>query len=166
MKITKSLLHVGVLGLSILASNVMAAVSADEAAKLGTTLTPMGAEMAGNAAGTIPKWSPMPTNAGAVDTKGFLANPYASEQPQFTITASNVEQYKAKLAPGQYAMFKRYPQSYKIVVYPGHRGAIVPDAVAAAAKRNATNAKLTDGGNGLENFKTAIPFPIRPVASR
>ncbi|NMF38861.1 DUF1329 domain-containing protein, partial [Pseudomonas sp. SWRI 103] len=60
MKITKSLLHVGVLGLSILASNVMAAVSADEAAKLGTTLTPMGAEMAGNAAGTIPKWSPMP----------------------------------------------------------------------------------------------------------
>ena len=33
MKITKSLLHVGVLGLSILASNVMAAVSADEAAK-------------------------------------------------------------------------------------------------------------------------------------
>ena len=54
MKITKSLLHVGVLGLSILASNVMAAVSADEAAKLGTSLTPMGAEMAGNAAGTIP----------------------------------------------------------------------------------------------------------------
>ena len=67
MKITKSLLHIGVLGLSILASNVMAAVSADEAAKLGTTLTPMGAEMAGNAAGTIPKWSPMPTNAGARD---------------------------------------------------------------------------------------------------
>lgn len=55
MKITKNLLQVGVLGLSIMAGSVMAAVSADEAAKLGTTLTPMGAEMAGNAAGTIPK---------------------------------------------------------------------------------------------------------------
>jgi hypothetical protein len=113
MKITKNLLQVGVLGLSIMASSVMAAVSADEAAKLGTTLTPMGAEMAGNAAGTIPKWSPLPTNAGAVDARGFLANPYGSEQPQFIITAQNVEQYKDKLAPGQYAMFKRYPDTFR-----------------------------------------------------
>ena len=81
MKITKSLLHVGVLGLSILASNVMAAVSASEAAKLDTTLTPMGAERAANAAGTITAWQPLATNAGAVDARGFLANPYASEQP-------------------------------------------------------------------------------------
>ncbi len=64
MKITKNLLQVGLLGLSLLASSVMAAVSADEAAKLGTTLTPMGAEKAGNAAGTIPAWTPMPKNAG------------------------------------------------------------------------------------------------------
>lgn len=160
MKMTKGLLQAGVLGLSLLATGVMAAVSESEAAKLGTSLTPLGAEKAGNADNSIPAWSPMPTNAGAVDSKGFLANPYASEKPLFTITAQNVEQYKAKLAPGQYAMFKRYPQSYKIVVYPGHRGAIVPDSVAAAAKRNATSAKLTDGGNGLENFQTAIPFPI------
>ncbi|BCQ64704.1 hypothetical protein PBOI14_64540 [Pseudomonas sp. Boi14] len=100
MKITKSLLHVGVLGLSLLATGVMAAVSADEAAKLGTSLTPMGAEMAGNAAGTIPAWKPLATNAGTVDSKGFLSNPYGSEQPLFTITAQNVEQYKDKLAPG------------------------------------------------------------------
>ncbi|MCZ3003964.1 DUF1329 domain-containing protein, partial [Acinetobacter baumannii] len=85
--------------LSIMASSVMAAVSADEAAKLGTTLTPMGAEMAGNAAGPIPAWKALPTTAGAVDAKGVLATPYASEQPQFTITAQNVEQYKDKLAP-------------------------------------------------------------------
>lgn len=160
MKITKSLLHVGVLGLSILASNVMAAVSADEAAKLGTSLTPMGAEMAGNAAGTIPKWSPLPTNAGAVDARGFLANPYASEQPQFTITAANVEQYKDKLAPGQYAMFKRYPETFKMPVYPTHRGATVPADVFAAIKKNATTTNLVSGGNGLENFETAVPFPI------
>lgn len=160
MKITKNLLQVGVLGLSIMAGSVMAAVSADEAAKLGTTLTPMGAEMAGNAAGTIPKWSPLPTNAGAVDARGFLANPYASEQPQFTITAQNVEQYKDKLAPGQYAMFKRYPDTFKMPVYPTHRGATVPADVFAAIKKNATSTNLVSGGNGLENFETAVPFPI------
>ncbi|KPY53874.1 Uncharacterized protein ALO48_04009 [Pseudomonas syringae pv. rhaphiolepidis] len=54
MKITKSLLQAGVLGMSLLATSVMAAVSASEAAKLGTSLTPMGAEKAGNAANTIP----------------------------------------------------------------------------------------------------------------
>ncbi|WP_236490217.1 DUF1329 domain-containing protein, partial [Pseudomonas syringae] len=160
MKITKNLLQVGVMGMSLLATGVMAAVSESEAAKLGTSLTPMGAEKAGNAANTIPAWSPMPKNAGAVDSKGFLANPYASEKPLFIITAANVEQYKDKLAPGQYAMFKRYPDSYRIPVYPTHRGATVPDDVFAAIKKNATTSKLVGGGSGLENFDTAIPFPI------
>lgn len=36
MKITKSLLQAGVLGMSLLATSVMAAVSASDAAKLGT----------------------------------------------------------------------------------------------------------------------------------
>ena len=160
MKITKSLLHVGVLGLSILASNVMAAVSASEAAKLDTTLTPMGAERAANAAGTITAWQPLATNAGAVDARGFLANPYASEQPKFVITAQNVDQYKDNLSPGQYAMFKRYPDTFKIPVYPTHRGATVPADVFASIKKNATSTNLVSGGNGLENFESAIPFPI------
>ncbi|MGC3575685.1 hypothetical protein, partial [Pseudomonas aeruginosa] len=42
MKTTKILLHTGVLPLSLLATQVMAAVTADEAAKLGTCLTPLG----------------------------------------------------------------------------------------------------------------------------
>ena len=160
MKITKSLFHAGVLGLSLLATSVMAAVPAAEADKLGKSLTPMGAEMAGNADGSIPAWKPMPKNAGTVDSKGFLSNPYASEKPLFIITAQNVEQYKDKLAPGQYAMFKRYPETFKMPVYPSHRGATVPDDVFAAIKRNATNTNLVSGGNGLENFETAVPFPI------
>ncbi|MCU1741579.1 MULTISPECIES: DUF1329 domain-containing protein [Pseudomonas] len=160
MKITKNLLQVGVLGLSLLASGVMAAVSADEAAKLGASLTPMGAEKAGNAAGTIPAWAPMAKTIGTVDSKGFLSDPYASEKPLFIITAQNVEQYKDKLAPGQYAMFKRYPETFKMPVYPSHRGATVPDDVFAAIKENATRTNLVSGGNGLENFKTAVPFPI------
>lgn len=160
MKITKSLFKAGVLGLSLLATSVMAAVPAAEADKLGKSLTPMGAEMAGNADGSIPAWKPMAKNAGTVDSKGFLSNPYASEKPLFTITAQNVDQYKDKLAPGQYAMFKRYPETYKMPVYPSHRGSTVPAEVFAAIKKNATTTKLVSGGNGLENFETAIPFPI------
>ncbi|MBR7199345.1 MULTISPECIES: DUF1329 domain-containing protein [Pseudomonas] len=160
MKITKSLFHAGVLGLSLLATSVMAAVPAAEADKLGKSLTPMGAEMAGNADGSIPAWKPLPKNAGSVDSKGFLSNPYASEQPLFTITAKDVDKYKDKLAPGQYAMFKRYPETFKMPVYPSHRGATVPDDVFAAIKKNATSTNLVSGGNGLENFDTAVPFPI------
>ncbi|CAI8760797.1 MULTISPECIES: DUF1329 domain-containing protein [Pseudomonas] len=160
MKITKSLFQAGVLGLSLLATSVMAAVPAAEADKLGKSLTPMGAEMAGNADGSIPAWKPLPKNAGTVDSKGFLSDPFGSEKPLFTITAQNVEQYKAKLAPGQYAMFKRYPDTFKMPVYPSHRGSTVPDAVFAAIKKNATTTNLVAGGNGLENFDTAVPFPI------
>ncbi|KAB0498618.1 DUF1329 domain-containing protein [Pseudomonas vancouverensis] len=160
MKITKSLFHASVLGLSLLATSVMAAVPQAEADKLGKSLTPMGAEMAGNADGSIPAWKPLAKNAGTVDSKGFLSNPFASEKPLFTITAQNVEQYKDKLAPGQYAMFKRYPDTFKMPVYPSHRGSTVPDEVFAAIKKNATNTNLVSGGNGLENFDTAVPFPI------
>ena len=160
MKITKNLVYVAGLGLSLLATGVMAAVPAAEADKLGKSLTPMGAEMAGNADGSIPSWKPLAKNAGTVDSKGFLSNPFASEQPLFTITASNVDKYKEKLAPGQYAMFKRYPETFKMPVYTSHRGATVPPEVFASIKRNATNPTLVSGGNGMENFETAVPFPI------
>lgn len=161
MKTTKYLLQSGALALSMLATSVMAAVSAEEAAKLGTTLTPLGAEKAGNADGTIPEWTGgLPTNAGTADDRGFLSDPFASEQPLFTITAQNVDQYKDKLTPGQVAMFKRYPDSFRMPVYTTHRTATVPQSVQDDTKYNATNTKLVEGGNGLENFKTANPFPI------
>ncbi|OLU23179.1 outer membrane lipoprotein-sorting protein [Pseudomonas sp. PA15(2017)] len=161
MKTTKRLLQTGALTLSLLATGVMAAVSADEAGKLGNTLTPIGAEKAGNADGSIPAWTGgLPVNAGAVDAGGFLADPFPNEKPLFTITAQNVEQYKDKLTPGQYAMFKRYPETYRMPVYTAHRTATVPDNIIAATKQNATNTKLIQGGEGLENFQLANPFPI------
>ncbi|MDP3815695.1 DUF1329 domain-containing protein [Pseudomonas sp.] len=160
-KTTRHLLQTGALALSLLASGAMAAVSPDEAAKLGSTLTPVGAEKAGNADGSIPEWTGgLPQNAGAVDSKGFLADPFPTEKPLFTITAQNVEQYKDKLTPGQRALFKRYPDSYKMPVYPTHRSATEPADILAATKANATATKLVEGGNGLENFQSANPFPI------
>ena len=160
MKITKSLFHAGVLGLSLLATGVMAAVPAAEADKLGKSLTPMGAEMAGNADGSIPAWKPCRRTPAASTARASCPIRTPGEKPLFTITAQNVDQYKDKLAPGQYAMFKRYPETFKMPVYPSHRGATVPDDVFAAIKNNATNTKLVSGGNGLENFETAVPFPI------
>ncbi|CAN7462997.1 DUF1329 domain-containing protein [Pseudomonas sp. LjRoot71] len=161
MKTTKNLLQTGALALSLMACSVMAAVSPDEAAKLGTSLTPIGAETAGNADGSIPAWTGgLPKTAGTVDSAGFLSDPFASEQPLFTITAANADQYKDKLTPGQLAMFKRYPDSYKMPVFPTHRSAGAPDFIYSAAKNNATNTKLVEGGNGLENFEQATPFPI------
>lgn len=160
MNNTRSLLQAGVLGLSLLATSVMAAVPAGEAAKLGNTLTPMGAEKAGNADGSIGPWQPLSKTAGSVDGKGFLADPYGTEQPLFTITAQNADQYKDKLSPGQMAMLKRYPNTYKLPVYKTHRGSTVPAEVFAAIKENATQATLVEGGNGLNNFRTAVPFPI------
>ncbi|MBC9250942.1 outer membrane lipoprotein-sorting protein [Pseudomonas alcaligenes] len=158
---SKNILQMGVLALSVLATSVLAAVSPDEAATLGTTLTPLGAEIAGNADGSIPAWTGgLPKDAGTVDSKGFLADPFANEKALFTITAQNVDQHKDKLTPGQYAMFKRYPETYRIPVFPTHRSVTVPAGIAAAAKSNAMTTKLVQSGSGLENFKEAYPFPI------
>ena len=160
MKTTTMLMQAGLFGMSLLAGAAMAAVSAEEASQLGSRLTPMGAERAGNADGSIPAWTPMARTAGTVDGKGFLSDPFADESPLFTITAQNVEQYRARLAPGQYAMFKRYPNSFKMPVYPPHRGANVPDDVFSAIRANATRTRLVGDGNGLEDFQTATAFPI------
>jgi hypothetical protein len=149
------------LGLSLLSAAALAAVPQEQIAQLGNHLTPLGAERSGNADGTIPAWTGgLARDAGAVDADGFLSDPFASEQPIFTIDARNVEQYKDRLSPGQLAMFKRYPDSYRMPVYASHRSVAVPDSVYSAARNNALNAKLVDGGNGLSHFQTAYPFPI------
>ncbi|WP_346840992.1 DUF1329 domain-containing protein [Metapseudomonas otitidis] len=159
----KTLLQSTALALSLLASQVMAAVSADEAAQLGTTLTPLGAEKAGNADGSIPAWTGgIGKDAGAVDAKGFLADPFANEKPLFTITAQNVDQYKDKLSDGQVAMLKRYPETYRIPVYPSHRTVNVPQAVQDAAKKSALYVQPINDGNGLAHFAESryYAFPI------
>lgn len=138
----------------------IAAVTEKEAAQLGVTLTPLGAIKAGNAKGTIPPWTGLTVNAAPVDAKGILTDPYAKEQPLFTITAANVGQYSQFLTVGQVEMFKRYPTTFKMNVYPSHRTATVPDAINAAARLNAVKTKLTNNNNTLEDFKDAYPFPI------
>lgn len=157
----KTILTTGALTLSFLASSAMAAVSESEAARLGNALTPIGAEMAGNAAGTIPAWTGgLPQDAAPISADGFVGDPYGADKPKFTITAQNYEQYKDNLSPGQIAMLKRYPQSYRLPVFETRRSAAMPQHIYDAAAHNARQANLVRGGNGLENFQTAVAFPI------
>lgn len=153
----------GALVLSLLAGSVMAAVPASEVAKLGTSLTPLGGEKAGNSDGSIPAWDGgLPKDAAPVDANGFLGNPFADEKPLFVITAQNVGQYKDKLSAGQLAMFARYPDSYRMPVYTTHRTTNVPDEINAAARISAEKTSLVEGGNGLRNFTDSryYAFPI------
>lgn len=148
------------LGLS--ATMSLAKVSPEQAAELGgETLTPVGAERAGNAAGTISEWEGGLSQLPAGYEPGQrLVDPYAADKPLFTITAQNVEQYGDNLSPGQQALFARYPDSYQMPVYPSHRSARLPDAEYALIKTGATETEMVTGGNGLVNFKANVPFPI------
>ena len=160
---TARLLSSGALALSLLAGSVTAAVSPDEAAKLGSSLTPIGAQKEGNADGSIPAWTGgLAASAGKVDGKGFLSDPFADEKPLFTITAQNVEQYKDKLSDGQLAMFKRYPETYRIPVYKTHRTVALPAEIDEAVRQSALNVQPINDGNGLSNFEKSryYAFPI------
>lgn len=148
---------------SLLGMSANAAVSSEEALRLGKDLTPIGAEKAGNSAGTIPQWTGgLPKDAGQENKDGFLDDPFAGEKPLFTITAENAEQYKTNLSEGQLAMFKRYPSTYRMVVYPSHRTAALPEDIYAAIKTSAMKTEAVEGGNGLKNFSESryYAFPI------
>ncbi len=159
MKLNKRLLASGILSAAMLAGNAYGAVSASEAAKLGDTLTPMGAEKAGNG-GAIPAWDGGLTTAPAgYKNDGIYVNPFPNEEPKFTIDQSNVDQYADNLSPGQIAMIKRYPD-YKMPVYETHRTAGYPDEVMKDTVANATSVELIKDGNGLGNYEMGTPFPI------
>ncbi|MEK1906341.1 MAG: DUF1329 domain-containing protein, partial [Pseudomonas sp.] len=158
----KQLILAGCYSLSLIAGQVLAAVAPEQVARLGAELTPMGAEKAGNADGSIPAWTGgLGKDAGAKDADGFLADPFAGEQPLFTITAQNVAQYQAKLSAGQLAMFKRYPDSYRIPVYPTHRSVNVPQRYQDTTRQNAARTQLAEGGNGLQDYQSGgLPFAV------
>ena len=98
------------LGAALLASGaVLAGVSADEAAKLKTDLTPFGAEKAGNKDGTIPAWDGGLAKSPAASTGGLPADQFPGEKPILTIDQKNVAQYADKLSEGQRALIAKYP---------------------------------------------------------
>ncbi len=157
------LLGLAPLALSLLASAVAAqSLSQSEIDSLGNSLTPVGAESSGNAAGTIPEWTGgLNANAGKPLADNFQTNPFAGEQPQFVITAQNYQQHREHLTPGQAALFERYPETYRMPVYSTHRSVGYPQDVYDQVKRTAGQARLVNNGDGIENFSHgSFAFPI------
>ncbi|OYO26328.1 DUF1329 domain-containing protein [Janthinobacterium sp. PC23-8] len=143
------------------AGTLHAAVTNEEAAKLGTTLTATGAEKAGNKEGTIPEYTGGLTKAPAAYKKGdgIRPDPFADEKPLFTVDAKNAGQYADKLTEGAKALLKKYP-SYRMDVYPAHRTVAFPKYVQDNTRKCALAAKTTHGGRSLEGCHAGVPFPI------
>jgi hypothetical protein len=145
---------------SLTAGSAWASISADEAKQLGTTLTPIGAEKAGNKDGTIPEYTggikpPADFKAGS----GFRPDPFASEKPRLVITGKDMAAQADKLTEGTKELLKRYP-TMRVDVYPTHRTVAFPQRVVDNTLKNATGAKTVEGGLGLENALPGYPFPI------
>jgi hypothetical protein len=148
------------LALAAVAGLSRAGISATDAARLGKDLTPVGAEMAANADGSIPAWTGGITKPPPGYKPGMHhPDPFASDAPIVTITPANADKYAAKLTAGQLALLKAYAD-YTIPVYPTRRSAASPQRVYDATKQYAQTAALTVGGNGVTGAVVGVPFPI------
>ncbi|HDY83735.1 MAG: DUF1329 domain-containing protein [Gammaproteobacteria bacterium] len=127
-------------------------------------LTPIGAEQAGNAAGTIPAWTGgLTTPPDSYLTGYHETDPFPGDEPLLQINASNAEQYAQHLSPGQQALLARYPDTWHMNVYQSRRTASFPDFVYEAIARNAKSARvLLEGRGGVEGARVSSPFP-RPT---
>ena len=137
-----------------------AAVSPDQAARLNADLTPMGAERAGNADGSIPEWTGGYTQVPAGYKSGDKrADPFAADKPLFSVNAGNMAEYAEQLAEGTQALLKKYPD-YRLDVYPTHRSAAAPQWVYDNTMQNATRATLEEATEKVSGAYGGIPFPI------
>ncbi|MEK8029794.1 DUF1329 domain-containing protein [Ideonella sp. DXS29W] len=149
---------------ALAAAAAQAAVTADEAAKLKTTLTPFGAERAGNADGSIPAWTGgYTTPVAGFKNGGRRGDPFAGDKPLYSITADNLATHAAKLSEGTQALLKKYPKTFRVDVYKTHRTAAAPAWVYDATFKNATSARLE--GETVRGAFGGIPFPV-PKSAR
>jgi Protein of unknown function (DUF1329) len=144
-------------------SSATASVSPEQAAELGKTLTPMGAELAGNADGSIPAWDPASTviPADFVPGSDHYVDPFRDETPLYTIDADNWQQYADNLTDGTKGVFETLgPKGFKMHVYPTKRSFEAPDWWYANNVKNATQANLIEDGQKIEGNLPGTPFPI------
>jgi len=149
---------------AVLAPCTQAKVPEEEAARLDADLTPMGAEKAGNADGTIPAWTgsmkgaPSHLNYGGDGSP--LPDPYAADKVMFSITAENVDQYADKLTAGQVALFKLRPATFRMDIYSTHRDAAYSQIQIDRARWNVTRTELGNNGETITNWTGGAAFAI------
>ncbi len=123
-------------------------------------LTPVGAERAGNAAGTIPAWDGgLHAGNRPVETlqTSRPPDPYPDDKPLFEITADNYMLHADKLSEGHQRLFQQYP-GYRMPVFVSRRSAAFPEGIYAATRANTATAKL-EGTDSLQGAKRGFPFP-------
>ena len=155
----------GPMALAVLlaASPAPAQAPEQEPARLGgSELTPVGAERAGNAEGTIPAWTGGVTKAPADYVTGRMhTDPFRDDAPLYSIDASNVGDHAQHVSDGLQALLAASPQTFRLDVYPTQRSAAYPQWVYEAVARNATEARLsTVGKGGVTGAEVSSPFPI------
>ena len=134
--------------------------AAPDFSRLGKDLTPVGAERAGNADGSIPAWDGgiVQAPAGWTPQQGYV-DPFPDDKPLFTIDSSNVDRYEAKLSKGQAALLRKHPQQFRMKVYPTRRTVGLPQAVTGRVAAQAGKVSLQ--GFGLRDLNgSTTPFPI------
>ncbi len=158
---TKKLVLMVGLGISLIAGQAFAGAKPDQVHRLSEDLTPVGAERAGNEAGTIPAWTGGITEPPAGYKVGdHHQNPFPDDKPLFRIDASNYEQYADNLGAGQIALLKRYPETYFMDVYPTRRSASFPERTYEMTIKNAATGTLANGGEGVADVAEGFPFPF------
>lgn len=137
------------------------AITAEEAGRLGTTLTEVGAERAANADGSIPEYTGGITAPPANYKKGssIRPDPFAGEAPLYVIDANNVDKHGDKLTEGAKALIKKYP-GYRLEVFKTHRSVAFPKSILENTKKAALSARTANDGRSLVGVREAYPFPI------
>lgn len=152
-----------VFAVSLMMAVPAVAAGPGDGAKLSNgQLTPLGAERAGNAAGTIPPWTGGYTITPNGHRDGDLrADPFAGEKPVFTITSKNFRNYADQLPEGARKLFEKHP-GYRMDIYPTHRSAAAPDWVYKNVAINAQRAHAVPQGiaYGVAGAIGGIPFPV------
>ncbi|MDD3446087.1 MAG: DUF1329 domain-containing protein [Zavarzinia sp.] len=154
----------GVAALALAGRKSPAWAVAGEVARLGAELTPFGAQREGSADGLLApyagKWLGVPPGIAFAGTGRPQADPYAGEKPLFSIDARNVGQHAGRLSEGQKALIRKFPDSFRMDVYPCHRDFRFADDLLANLKLNAAEAGLTADGEGVTGAYGAPAFPF------
>ncbi|MBW2232685.1 MAG: DUF1329 domain-containing protein [Deltaproteobacteria bacterium] len=148
-------------GLTLIAASALARPSEEEIARLGgEELTPVGAERAGNAQGTIPDWTGGVTEPPAGWEPGMRRiDLFKDDRILFSIDTDNVDQHADKLSPGQIELIKTY-DGYRMDVYPTQRSCAYPESDYEQVKVNARVARVDDECYVQEGLSSPLfPFP-------
>lgn len=137
--------------------DLQASVSLEQATRLKNDLTPLGAIRSANADGSIPAWNL--EGMSPVEHRQWIKE-IAQESPILTIDHTNIDDYRDTLSPGLQKLLTRYPDTFRIPVYPSHRTAKLPQWLYENAYKNALAAKITASEEEVTFAWPGIPFPI------